>query len=249
MDFKFSKNTDISYYMTDKNGNLTLSALTGFFQDIAIEHSDSAGYTVKKLLDMSLGWVITNYHIIIERMPVYGEKVEIRTWSSALKHFLAERSFSITDINGNDIIKAVSMWSLINLVKRRPEAILPEMGKAYNVGTAAAIKNEKYRISNNRDNIISTFNLTVTRSQTDTNGHTNNTLYAAWASDMVPEEIYNNFKCTDFKITFRAESRANDSIVLKTYSFQNDDGVNIITDILNKDTDKILCTSASVWRN
>ena len=60
MDFKFIKNADISYYMTDRNGNLTLSALTGFFQDIAIEHSDSAGYTVNKLLELSLGWVITN---------------------------------------------------------------------------------------------------------------------------------------------------------------------------------------------
>ena len=43
--------------------NINFWALMAYFQDIAIEHSDSAGYTVKKLFDNDLGWVIFSIEV------------------------------------------------------------------------------------------------------------------------------------------------------------------------------------------
>ena len=247
MEFKFEKPVEINYYASDNRMNMSFSALIAFFQDIAIDHSDSAGYTVKRLLDEGLGWIITNYHIIIERMPKYGEKVVFKTWSSGIKHFQAERSYSVTDSNGNEIVKAASMWVLIDLEKRTPVSIPDEMNKAYKTGTAPAIENERFRITKKRGELVSVFETKITRRQTDTNGHTNNTQYVSWAMDMICDEIYNNYNCVDFKVTFRKESRKDEEIIIKTYKTKTDEGLEFETDITDKE-ENILCSAVSVWR-
>ncbi|MCJ7855912.1 thioesterase [Lachnospiraceae bacterium NSJ-143] len=248
MEFKFDKKQEISYYAADNRLRLTVSALMAFFQDIAIEHSDSAGYTVKRLSDQNRGWVITNYHIVIDRMPECGESIVFRTWSSGIKHFQAERSYTATDSHGKEIIKAASRWIFMDLEKRAPVAIPPEMDEAYNTGARPAVEGEKYRMPKEKGEIISSFELEVTRSQTDTNGHTNNTQYAAWASDMVPEDIYNEYEICDFKIVFRKESRRGDRLVLNTYKSQRDGIIEIFTEFLNKESGVVCSEAVSLWR-
>ena len=245
MDFKYLTEHNLSYYAVDGRMNMTLSALVTFFQDIAIEHSDSAGYTIEKLLSEKLGWVITNYHIMIERWPVYGEKIKLNTWSSSIKHYQAERCFEIIDEKGDIIIKASSRWILMNLEKRTPEAIPKDLYEAYHTGTAPVIENEKYKMERKRDNFVFESAVTVLRSQTDSNGHTNNTQYVSWAMDSVPDEIYNDLKCCDFKIVFRKESVRGAEIILKTYEEVSEEGKLIVTDFY--EGDKVICTAQSVW--
>jgi len=246
MNFKYSTDKNLSYYAVDSHMNMTLTALVTFFQDIAIEHSDSAGYTIDKLLSNNLGWVITNYHIIAERWPAYGEKIKINTWSSSIKHYQAERCFEIIDENGNSIIRASSRWILMNLEKRGPEAIPKDLYDAYNTGTAPSIENEKYQMIRQRENLIKEDFIKVKRSHTDSNGHTNNTQYISWAMDNVPDEIYEECQCADFKIVYRKESTKGAEISIKTYENESEEGRLIITDFLQEE--KVICTAQSIWK-
>ena len=247
-DFKYSKNIGVDYYAADNKMNINFWALMAYFQDIAIEHSDSAGYTVKKLFDNDLGWVIPNYHVIVDRLPVYGEKITLKARATSIKHFQAERSYTVTDENVNDIVRATSKWVLMNLKKRSPESIPQEMNTAYRTGAAPAIENEKFRMTKERGELIWAFDTVVTRSQTDTNGHTNNTQYAAWAWDMVPDHIYDGFNCHDFKIVFKKESRKGDEITAKTYKRDLDGETEIITDFFITGDEKPICSAESLWK-
>ena len=65
---------------------------------------------------------------------------------------------------------------------------------------------------------------------------------------MVPDDIYNNWDCVDFKIVFRKESVKGEKLVLKTYI--NDTVENekeIVTDFVNAD-DSVICTASFVFR-
>lgn len=248
MDYKFEWNNTVSYYAVDSKMKATLSAVMAYFQEIAIMHSDEAGYSIEKLAQQNLGWVITNYHIVINKMPQCGQKLILKTWSSTIKHFQAERSYTVEDEYGNVIIKASSRWVLIDLKKRSFVPVNSDMEKAYKTGAAPAVENERYKMPKERQRFVSDFAVEVTRSQTDTNGHVNNTQYAAWASDMVPDDIYNNWDCVDFKIVFRKESVKGEKLVLKTYI--NDTAENekeIVTDFVNAD-DSVICTASFVFR-
>ena len=248
MDYKFEWNNTVSYYAVDGRMNATLNAIMAYFQEIAIMHSNEAGYSIEKLAQQNLGWVITNYHIIIDKMPKCGQSLMLKTWSSSIKHFQAERSYTIEDEKGNIMIKASSRWVLIDLEKRSFASVNDDMEKAYKTGAPPAIDNEKYKMPKERESLLSEFNIQVTRSQTDTNGHTNNTQYAAWANDMVPDEIYNNYSCVDFKIVFRNESKKGDKLVLKTYiNKKSDKEAQIVTDFINSD-ESVICTAVFVYR-
>ena len=121
------------------------------------------------------------------------------------------------------------------------------MNKAYKTGTTPAIENERFRITKKRGESVSVFETKITRSQTDTNGHTNNTQYVSWAMDMICDEIYNNYNCVDFKVTFRKESRKDEEIIIKTYKTKTDEGLEFETDITDKE-ENILCSAVSVWK-
>ncbi len=247
MDYKFKWNNTVSYYSVDSKMNATLSAVMAYFQEIAIMHSDEAGYSIEKLAKQDLGWVITNYHIVINKMPKCGQKLILKTWSSAIKHFQAERSYTAEDENGNILIKASSRWVLIDLKKRSFVPVNSDMEKAYKTGAPPAVENEKYKMPKERQMFVSEFVVEVTRSQTDTNGHVNNTQYAAWASDMVPDEIYNRFRCVDFKIVFRKESVKGEKITLKTYiNSISENETETVTDFINADG-SVICTASFVY--
>ncbi len=247
MDYKFKWNNTVSYYAVDSKMNATLSAVMAYFQEIAIMHSDDAGYSIEKLAQQNLGWVITNYHIVINKMPKCGQKLTLKTWSSVIKHFQAERSYTAEDEKGNILIKASSRWVLIDLEKRSFVPVNSDMEKAYKTGAPPAIENEKYRMPKERQKFVSQFDIEVTRSQTDTNGHVNNTQYASWASDMVPDDIYNNCNCVDFKIVFRKESVKGEKLTLKTYiNTVSENETEIVTDFVNAD-DSVICTASFVY--
>ena len=94
--------------------------------------------------------------------------------------------------------------------------------------------------------LISERKLTVRRSETDTNGHTNNTRYVEWAVDDVPDDIYVNYKADEIRVLYRKECRAGDEVTVKTYLENAGDGIEIITAMTDRE-DNVLCKMSTLW--
>ena len=62
----YKEDFTISYFGTDNEFKLTPSSLAVYFQDLAISHSNSIGYTLDYLGNLHRGWAITNWHIIVK---------------------------------------------------------------------------------------------------------------------------------------------------------------------------------------
>ena len=239
----------VSYYECNNRLMLTKANLALFLQEAAIEHSDSIGYSTKSLLDIKRGWIITNWHIVFEKTPVFGDTVTIKTWSEGCKHFLAGRSYTVSDSKGNILVKASSRWVYMNLEERKPDTITKEMADRYSCDTPPVFEKERFKMPKEAEREADfIYNATVLRSQTDTNGHTNNTQYIAWAMDAVPDEIYNNMNGYDLRVVYRKESYKGNSVSIRTYIDDIDGEKQINTFITSPDKDIIYAQVTSLWK-
>lgn len=203
---KYTNSYTIGYFGTDNQLCLTPSSLVVYLQDIAIAHSNALGYTLDWLAERHRGWAIINWHIKIERLPKFGETIQVETWCNRCRRMQAERSFAVLDENGKEIVKAVSRWIYMDLEKRCPSVIDKEMEERYTSRIPMALTDERYQMPKvGEAQLFSEREFAVTRRDTDTNGHVNNTKYIEWAVDDVPDEIYHHYTIDDIKVVYRKE--------------------------------------------
>lgn len=203
MENSMEKSFTIGYFGVDERLRLTPASLAVYLQDLAVSHSDSIGYSTAYFTEHKQGWVIVNYHIKIDEMPKKDDIIKVKTWADFCGKIQAQRSFSVKNADGREIIRAVSRWALIDLVKRRPVRITPEMAERFSSGIASPMEAD-YRVDNGAEPVhIRDF--TVTRRDTDSNGHVNNTKYFEWTMDDVPDDIYNGYTVKEIKASFKRE--------------------------------------------
>lgn len=246
----FEVSYTIGYFEVDGDLFLTPSSLAVYLQDAAILHSDSIGYTIDYFNNGKKGWVIINWHIDIIRMPQKGETIRVCTWSDECKRMQAERSFVVYDENEIPVAKAMSKWIFMDLERRRPVKINEDMAERYSSLNVKAIENENYKmIEKDENDIISQRVFTVTRRDTDSNGHTNNTKYIEWAIDDVPDDIYYNYKVSDIRVVYRKECYKNSCVKGKCYLVNLDDDkkcvVSTFTD--NNNDKEVFAEISTIW--
>ena len=81
---KFTKSFIIRQYECGLDLKLSFSSLMNMMQDVAAEHSVLLNVSILDLFNRGLTWMLSRYHISVERYPNYMEKVIIKTWPSAL---------------------------------------------------------------------------------------------------------------------------------------------------------------------
>ncbi|HCT65550.1 MAG TPA: hypothetical protein DIC60_09860 [Lachnospiraceae bacterium] len=249
MSKKYEETAVIAFNNTNARLQLTQNSLTVLFQELAIHHSDSLGYTLHYLSEEQKGWAITNWHILIDRFPKYGEEVTMQTWSPSCRRMQAERSFRMIDSNGNIIARASSRWIYMDFKRRRPTTISKSMEEDYYSGLESIIKKENYKLpKRDEENLVLEVGLSVRRSETDSNGHTNNTQYITWAMDLVPDYIYDGYHSYDIGVVYRRECYRNSEIIAKTYVKDIAEEKEVITCFLDaNDNSIIFCEVATLW--
>jgi len=246
--FGYEESFKISYFQIDGNMVMTPAALFSDLQEVAINHSDTLGYTVDYLSGKQLGWAIINWHLQVKRMPKLGEKITIQTWSEKCRRMQAIRCFYVLDEKQEIIIKGTSRWIFMDLDKRKPTNIPEEMSVRYHSGQESAIPGEKFIMpKENEDEEAAIRTLLITRRDTDTNGHANNVKYLEWAMDDVPDEIYDHMQLTDVRIVYRKECIRGDEVVMKTYIHDLEAGKEVLTFITDKGQ-IVLAEVATLWQ-
>lgn len=214
----FQKELRVSYPQVDGAQCMTPAALLSALEETAIEHSDSLGYTIDTMRERGWFWSVVNWHLQIHRIPRYGETILSQTWNDKFSRFQANRSFSVYDAAGNRLLDGMSRWIFMDIAKRKPANVPPEMAESYHSEQAAAIPDEKFFMPKEPQGAhFSTRELTVTRRDTDTNAHANNVKYLEWVMDDIPDEIYHGMMLCDIRIVYRKECRRGDMVTVKTY--------------------------------
>ena len=180
-------------------------SILNFFNEIAQE----AGYYYDQekniLKDESLAWIILNWDIDVNRYPKYRERVKVCTIARAIDRFIAFREFQILDEKDQLLARGKSKWILLNLEKRRPAVARDYMYDLYGVTETEPpfTISKPLEFKGKGDEQIL---FRVRKRDVDGYEHVNNTVYAYWINEAVPDEVTDRMMLRNVRIYYKRET-------------------------------------------
>lgn len=183
----YSYQERIRYSEVDETLGLSNVALVNFLQDAAILDAQNNSVSIEELYEEKGAWLLGSWQIVILRRPKLNELVTITTFPYEFKGFLGYRNFTIKDEAGEIIVKAASIWSLINLETLKPQRMSAELAARYELGEKLEMEYKPRKIicegeGKEEKPVI------VKRTQIDSNHHMNNSAYVSVALEYLPME-------------------------------------------------------------
>lgn len=198
----------------DFTKKIKLSSVFNCFQDIAWMHADNLGIGFNKIAaDHNVAWVLTRMKVDIVRLPVWNEEVVFETWPQLPKKYKFERDFLVKDMDGNVIMRAVSVWVIIDIDTRelkKTEVIDTEYPEMI---TERALEPSFDRLKPFGEPEI-VYKKMVGCSDIDVNEHLNNCRYIDFIMDCFSMEGLKKYFPKHIQINYISESLPGDTIVL-----------------------------------
>jgi medium-chain acyl-[acyl-carrier-protein] hydrolase len=204
MDLVFQKEFAVHTYETDARGSAKLVTLLNYLQDSAGEHAGSLGLSVLDLFKRNMTWVLSRYHVLVQRYPAVGERLEVTTWPSGKGGYFATRDFEMADANGGPVLAATSSWMVVDLERKAPVKVEAVIDIPYAVERRALDDPfASLPVPSARE---AGLRFRVESGHLDWNRHVNNAIYVAWALEAVPPEILLKRRPLELEVSYRAEA-------------------------------------------
>ena len=205
---------------TDLHAFWRPDAILTRLQEAAGDHASMLGAGFDALRQNNVAWVLSRMALEMDRYPVLGQRVTLRTWPGKARLGLFPRYFVLEDEGGAQLGRASSLWVLLDLQQRQmvqPQScgvtvaenleLAPPMAAPGKIRPLEAAEQVTQRLP-----VYSDF---------DINGHVNNTRYATWLCDLFPAEQYKNRCIRDLLIHYHNEILPDQAVQL-TLRQQND---------------------------
>ena len=111
--FQISSNDVDCFY------NLKPSSLYMMFQEAAMKAVDDCGNDSLALREKGLDWIIAKMQVEIYKTPKFHDVIEMTTYPGDDMGIFYPRYWQITNEKGEVIVKAASVWGLLEIESRR----------------------------------------------------------------------------------------------------------------------------------
>jgi acyl-ACP thioesterase len=190
--------------------------------------------------------MLSRLRLEIGRHVPWGEELLVRTWPSGVRGRLtATRDFIGEDRSGEEVLRGVSEWMMVNLAERKLVKLPADFAALAPEGTPQTEMPERGGKFAALGGIHSRSRILVRRSDHDFNDHVNNVHYLEWALESVPEE-YRRRAVAAADIVFRQEAKAGDELESRTEIVSPD---LLHHAIVRLSDGALLATCETVWRN
>lgn len=181
-------------------------------QEAASAHSDALGISPNHFKEVPYAWLILNWRLKVISRPTWNTELTVKTWPSKFDKLYAYRDFEVRTSNGELVAIATSKWVLVNAythsIERAPEKVLNAF-KPHEV----SLFDEPLNKLKEPNEYEYTTNYTIQRSDLDANNHANNIIYLRIATDMLPEDVYNNLDLKNIEIYYKMQCTLGDKLV------------------------------------
>ncbi len=202
----------VASYDVGADNRLRLSAVLRYQQEAAEQQLALGGMGWSEQLAHGMTFVTSRWHGVFTRLPAMGEQVVLKTWHHARKGVRFIRHYVWTDAEGDTIAQGVMVFALVSTAEHRllrgdEFAALGDIPACdEGVDCAAPTKLCLPELSP-----VRTF--TVGWSDTDRNGHLNNTRYADLLCDALGEQMDSGV-IADVQMHFAGETRREETVTL-----------------------------------
>lgn len=214
MGLVYAKNFYVDISNVDFQRRLKLSSLFDFFQDIADRAAASLGFGIETLRSQyNAAWVLTRIRADVCRTPALYEELSVETWPSRHGHLGFERDFVVRDRSGHPVAAAVSNWAVIDIGTR---ALVKADTIGYDLAETTrprALPAQPARIRPDAQ-IQPVYMRPVGYSDTDFNGHINNSRYIDFAMDCFDLSVHKTHAVSSIEVGYLSETLPGDTLTL-----------------------------------
>ena len=242
---KYSEKHIVNYYECDENKNLKLPAMIDLMMSVSEHQLDSGNGSTNALTKRGLGWVVTQYHIEVARLPRPNEEIVITTEPFGYNRFLEYRNYAFTDQSGNELITVKSEWVLFDLKTRKLVSTDKEM--MAEIGVPLLKKLPRFPRLRVQDEYQNERQYRVRYDDLDTNHHMTNGHYFNWFIDTLDRDFLKNHIVKTIDIKFNLEVRYGETPYSRVSVIKDETGIKSYHTIADEDkNDKAVCELT--WR-
>lgn len=177
----------IPFYLCDAQNNLRLSSLINLVIDCSGDQMDEWKLGPEFMAEQGWGWVITQYHVEIMKLPVVNQRIRVSTSVTAYNKYFSYRTYQVTTPAGLPLVSIQGAWILFDIAQRRmirlPAVITEKLPDCYQAGLTSFPRVVKQDWSNSKEQQ----RYHVRYFDIDTNGHVNNSCYFDWLGDALAQ--------------------------------------------------------------
>lgn len=201
----FTEPHRVVYYETDDTGHLTLAILVNLLVLVSDDQGTDLGLDTAFVNHLGVGWVVTQYHVQVTRLPELGETVTLKTKATAYNRYFAYREYWVLDAQGQTLAYAEGIWVTMSYATRKIATIPTELMTPYGSEETTRLPRlpRPARLPQDTDVRIKPY--TVRYFDIDNNGHVNNAHYFDWLLDTLPADFLRQHQPTDIRIRFENE--------------------------------------------
>ena len=214
----------VRYSESSTKGKLTYHALLNYLQDSSTLHSEVLGESGPEMFKKNMAWILSFWQICIDELPKSSEDIVVSTWPYQTKGLFGLRNFCVENGEGNRIVKANSIWVLIDPRNGRPIRIPEDVAAHYPDEPKLEMDYCDRKITlpeayEEKEGIV------VPKYFIDTNNHVNNAKYVMIAEQYLPED----FNVKEIRVEYKLAAVLGDMMVPRVTIKENEVTVALVT--------------------
>lgn len=240
----FEKGFEVSSYCTDSLKRLNVEYLSKFFQEAAWMHAEELKVGFSDLGKTGKAWVLSRVTFQIKQLPLWGEKIVLKTWPSGVNSIFALRNFEFYNEENKTIIAGSSAWLIIDIASRKPQRVEP-----YITSVPIVDKDNYFQVRTEKiQDVKGVARIKLFESQytdIDMNGHVNNTIYIRWIIDSYSFEFHSSHQLEKISLNYISETGVGEMIEILVHEISERQYWHSI----RRKRDKVeLCRAYTVWK-
>lgn len=200
----YSSNYKIGLEDIGVNNEVTNKALLKIMEDVSGLHSASVGYGLFEIETKKKVWMLMDWKMKVIKRPKYMDEIKAETWSRKVERIYAYRDFQIKDKDGNLIAVGTSRWIFVDIDRRRPVRLTPDITDLYESEFDKRVFEEEIEDVKCEDYLFKK-DYYIQRRDIDMNEHMHNLSYLDMAYEILPEDIYKSKVFDNVRIVYKKE--------------------------------------------
>jgi medium-chain acyl-[acyl-carrier-protein] hydrolase len=243
----WSESFRVRAYEVDASGRVSLPAVCNWLQETAGNHASALGWGVDDLQRQGLTWVLSRFHLQLERRPGWREEVTVATWPAGVRRLFALREFRISSDAGPELGIATTAWLLVNLSSLRPVR-LPVALEEIARDAPERVLDDAFARLPELANAEFEVAIDVRFADLDMNRHANNVSLIAAALEPLPETVVLGRFLAELEVEFRSEALQGDRLLAQAQG-EGGEGWRFLHRLVREGDGREIARARTLWRS
>lgn len=200
----------------DAGATMSVHSILDAMQDCVNVNSESIGRGIDYMLEKQRSWFAISWNIEVRRYPKMFEDVIVKTWPYDFSAIMGYRNVIMEDMDGQPILCADSVWSLMDLAAGRPTKITEEDRKGYDLEPRFPMQEVSRKIVVPSD-LVKQDSIVVRKTDIDYNGHMSNALYIRLADEYLPMGV----KPKQIRVEYKNQAKYHELLIPAVFQSEN----------------------------